>query len=106
MRWASTEASAASVPAPGKLAASRTSALARASGRRWRFIAAPKAPRRSARGKTTRLVAAVIAMVLNLTQRAQAHRGVDFVLAHHHRLGTEALDDGAHKGADLRAGQQ
>ena len=37
---------------------------------------------------------------------AQPHRGMDFVLAHHHGLRPEAFDDGAHKGTDLRAGQQ
>ena len=30
---------------------------------------------------------------------------MDFVLAHHHRLGAETLDDRAHERADLRAGQ-
>ena len=44
--------------------------------------------------------------LLNLTQSAQAHRGVNFVLAHHHGLRPEALDDRAHEGTDLRAGQQ
>jgi hypothetical protein len=39
---------------------------------------------------------------LDLTKRAQPHRGMDLVLAHHHRLGTETLDDRTHKGPYLR----
>jgi hypothetical protein len=31
---------------------------------------------------------------------------VNFILAHHHRLGAEAFDDGAAQRADLRAGQK
>ena len=49
---------------------------------------------------------AASAMILDLAQGAQAHRSVDFVLAHHHRLGTEAFDDRAHERTNLRAGQQ
>src|ERR1700710_2635967 len=34
-------------------------------------------------------------MALHLTHRAQLYAGVDFALAHHHRLRPEALDDRA-----------
>src|SRR5450631_1885594 len=77
-------------------------------------MAAPSDARRSARGKAIRLSPclspqrglAMIMSALDLAQGAQAYRGMNFVLAHHHGLGPEALDDRAHKGADLRAGQK
>ena len=54
-------------------------------------------------GNSTRLAFRPMARASDLAQGAQAHRGMDFVLAHHHRGGAETLDDGTDEGTDLRA---